>query len=74
MNRFNDKERKARDREITIEALRYSLTLTAATALVIGMNVFAGVNGYDVRNLEWWLISPALTIFICYVAVRLAIK
>ena len=74
MKKFNDKERKARDREITIEALRYSLTLTAATALVIGMNVFAGVNGYDVRNLEWWLISPPLTIFICYVAVRLAIK
>jgi hypothetical protein len=74
VKRFNDKERKARDREITIEALRYSLTLTAATALVIGMNVFAGVNGYDVRSIEWWLVSPALTFCICYVAVRLSIK
>jgi len=63
------------DKEINVAALRYSLTLTAATVLVIGMNVFAGVKlGYDVRNLEWWLVSPALTIFICYVAVRLSRK
>jgi len=63
------------DKETNRAALRYSLTLTAATALVISMNVFAGVKlGYDVRNLEWWLISPALTILICYIATKLAIK
>ena len=63
------------DKEINIAALRYSLTLTAGTVTVIGLNVLAGVKyGYDVRDLEWWLISPALTICICYVAVKLAIK
>jgi len=63
------------DAEINRAALRYSLTLTAGTVAVIGLNVLAGVKyGYDVRDLEWWLISPALTIAITYIAVRLSRK
>ncbi len=63
------------DAEINRAALRYSLTLTAGTVTVIGLNVLAGVKyGYDVRDLEWWLISPALTILITYIAAKLATK
>ena len=63
------------EKELNRAALRYSAVLTTATIAVIGLNVLAGAKfGYDVRNLEWWLVRPALTIFICYVAVRLASK
>ena len=62
------------DKEINRKAFRYAGILTTATAVVIGLNILAGVNGYDVRNWEWWAISPALTLLIMRMAARLALK
>ena len=63
---------KLTDREISIAAFKYAAVRVCGVVLVIAMNVIAGIKfGYDVRDWEWWAVSPLATIVIIYGMMRL---
>jgi hypothetical protein len=51
--------RNLTEKEITIAALRHAGVRMLALILVLGLNLFVAIEfGYDIRNWEWWAISP----------------
>jgi len=63
---------KMTDKEINIAAARCAAIRVLAVILIIAMNtVFAFKIGWDVRDWQWWLLSPVLTVFITYGAISL---
>jgi len=57
------------DKEINIAAARCAAIRVLAVILIIAMNtVFAFKIGWDVRDWQWWLLSPVLTVFITSVS------
>ena len=54
---------KLTDREINIAAARYAGVRMLALVIVLGLNfLLMSKFGYDLRNWEWWAISPISTI------------
>ena len=54
---------KSSDRNITMQALKYSGIRVLALVLMIALNaIFVFKLGWDIRNWQWWAIIPALSL------------
>lgn len=56
---------KMTDKEINIAAAKFAAVQVFAVVLMITINlVFAVKIGWDIRNWQWWLLVPGLSLFI----------
>ena len=63
---------KMTDREINIAALKHAVIRVFALVLVLAINfIFMVKIGWDIRNWQWWLIVPALSIMIPFAVLSL---
>lgn len=63
---------KMTDKELNIAAFKHAAIRVFAVVLVIAINlVFATKVGWDVRNWQWWLTMPALSILIPFAVLSL---
>ena len=66
---------KMTERELNIAAAKYAAIRVFGVVLVIAINlVFAIKVGWDLRNWQWWLLMPALSLFIGWTIAKIEIK